>query len=127
MGASKENFFHFAYKKIGLFSKKVSYKVSLCENFQRQSSKAFTDMVMVMAFIKVMVSRNQHNEAEYTNPPRKLWVTPETLALIDEKRSCPRESERYRQRQTHTLERHMCMEKWKSIRRAPACLLKCTG
>ena len=29
--------------------------------------------------------------------PRKPWVTPETLAVIEEKRSCPRESERYRQ------------------------------
>jgi len=29
--------------------------------------------------------------------PRKPWVTPETLAMIEEKRSCPGESERYRQ------------------------------
>ena len=29
--------------------------------------------------------------------PKKPWITPETLAMIDEKRSCPRESERYRQ------------------------------
>jgi len=28
-------------KKIGLCLKKVCYKVSLCENFQRQSCKAF--------------------------------------------------------------------------------------
>ena len=30
--------------KIGIYSKKVCYKVSLCENFHRQSCKAFTDL-----------------------------------------------------------------------------------
>jgi len=39
-GASKATIFRFPYKN-GLFSKKVSYKVSLCENFQQQSCKAF--------------------------------------------------------------------------------------
>ena len=31
-------------QKIGLSSKKVCYKVSLCENFQRHSCKAFTGL-----------------------------------------------------------------------------------
>jgi len=40
-GASKTTIFSFSVQKIGLSSKKVCYKVSLCENFQRQSCKAF--------------------------------------------------------------------------------------
>ena len=35
---------HLWYKKIGLFSKKVCYKVSLCENSQQISCKAFTGL-----------------------------------------------------------------------------------
>ena len=37
-GGLKSEFFHFPYKN-GLFLKKVCYKLSLCENFQRQSCK----------------------------------------------------------------------------------------
>jgi len=40
-GASKATIFSFFVQKIGLSSKKVCYKVSLCGNFQRQSCKAF--------------------------------------------------------------------------------------
>ena len=43
-GASKAIFFHFSGYKIRLFSKKVCYKVSLCENFQRHSCKSFTGL-----------------------------------------------------------------------------------
>jgi len=39
-GGLKSDFFHFPYK-MG-FSRRKCYKVSLCENFQRQSCKAFT-------------------------------------------------------------------------------------
>ena len=43
-GPQKRIFLHFQYKQIGLLSKKVCYKVSLCENFQRQSCTAFTGL-----------------------------------------------------------------------------------
>ena len=40
MEPQRRQFFRFPYKN-GLCSKKVCYKVSLCDNFQRQSCKAF--------------------------------------------------------------------------------------
>ena len=40
-GASKSTIFSFSVQKIGLSSKKVCYKVSLCKNFQRQCCNAF--------------------------------------------------------------------------------------
>ena len=40
-GASKAKIFSIPVQKNVLYSKKFSYKVSLCENFQRQSCKAF--------------------------------------------------------------------------------------
>ena len=43
-GPQKRIFFRLAYTKHGLLSKKVCYKVSLCENFQRQSCKTFTGL-----------------------------------------------------------------------------------
>jgi len=43
-GLKGDNFFLFRIKKIRLFSNKVCYKVSLYENFQRQSCRAFTGL-----------------------------------------------------------------------------------
>ena len=45
-GLKGDNFFRFPYKN-ALCSKKVYYKVSLCENCQRQSCKAFTGLLTV--------------------------------------------------------------------------------
>jgi len=39
-GPQRQQFFRFLYENV-LYSKKVCYKVSLCENFQRQSCKAY--------------------------------------------------------------------------------------
>ena len=42
-GGSKMQIDHFSYKSV-LLSKKVCYKISLCENFQQQNCKAFTGL-----------------------------------------------------------------------------------
>ena len=60
MGSQKRFFSIFRIKN-GLFSKKVCYKVSLCENFERQSCKAFTGLSIRAYLFRDPTSRLQQD------------------------------------------------------------------
>ena len=56
---------------MGLFSKKVCHKVSLCENFQRQSFKAFTGLYIRAQMVGGDIPYNLKYWAKVTHPLQK--------------------------------------------------------
>jgi len=58
--------------------------------------------------------------------PKQAWITPNTLALIEEKRSCSRDSDQYRRLKRRYVARYVetsgttwrqCVMRWRSIKR----------
>ena len=70
----EKRFFSIFRIKNGLYSKKVCYKVSLCENFQRQSCKAFTAYLAVHIWLVGDVPFYLKYWAKVTHPLHKLQL-----------------------------------------------------
>jgi len=85
--ASKATIFSFSVSKIGLFSKKVCYKVSLRENFQQQSCKAFIGLSILAQTVGGGCSLLSEILDQSDPPPSKTALPSSTSITASEKSS----------------------------------------